>query len=251
MRSSKKGFTLLELLVVVTIIVILTGVVLPYVQQYVDDARFARCKADLDEIKSALALYETKRGEPYAPEASALLTNGGATSTAKLINRGYLTKNPVDPWGSPYAIYGASGTVMCLGPDGQKCTADDITVPFQPPLSCISAFWQDGNQDSEVSATGRSGDILILTFSRSVKSNPNGYTLGVNDVSLAGNDPDYAEHLDSSGKTLIFTFSAAPTFKAGQDVITLNPNAPGVNTANLLDNDNQPVKKDDVKILAR
>ena len=57
---SRTGFTLLELLVVVTIIVILTGVALPYVQQYVEDARYARAKADLDEVKSALALYETR-----------------------------------------------------------------------------------------------------------------------------------------------------------------------------------------------
>jgi general secretion pathway protein G len=244
------GFTLLELLVVVTIIVILTGVVLPYVQGYVDDARFARAKQDLDELKQALALYETRRGEPYAPEATVLLTIGGATSTAKLVNRGYITKNPVDPWGSPYAIFGASGTVMCLGPDGQKCTADDIIVPFQPPLACISAFWQDGNQDSEISAGNRDGDTIILTFTRAIKSNPNGYTLTNIDVSVSTpNDPTYAEHLDSTGKQIICVFNpgSPPAFKAGQDTITVNNNT----TDDFIDNSDQLCKKDEVKILAR
>jgi type II secretion system protein G len=240
----KKGFTLLELLVVVTIIVILTGAALPYVQQYVDDSRYSKAKADLDLLKTALALYETKRDEPYSPDPSALLTNGGATSTAKLINRGYLTKNPVDPWGAPYDIFGASGTVVCRGPDGRATTADDIEVPFQPPLSCTGAFWLDVQQDSLVNA----GDQLVMRFTRAIKSNPLGYDL------TAGPDlgitvppiPSYAVHQDKYGKQLLLSFSGAPMFTPGQSEISV------LNTTNdLLDNNNVQCRVDSIKILAR
>jgi len=49
----KSGFTLIELLIVVTIMSVLAGAAIPYVQDYLDDARFAKVKTDLDEIKNA------------------------------------------------------------------------------------------------------------------------------------------------------------------------------------------------------
>ena len=48
----KKGFTLIELLIVIMIIAILTGVAMPYVQNYLDDARLSTAKSDLNEIRN-------------------------------------------------------------------------------------------------------------------------------------------------------------------------------------------------------
>lgn len=271
MRTSKKGFTLLELLVVVTIIVILTGIALPYVSHYADDARYARAKADLEDIKAALALYETKRGEAYFSGDPAIAgpTEGGATSTQKLVDRGYLTKVPADPWGGTYAIYGASGTVMCKGPDGQKCTADDIILPFQPPMSCLSAYWQDGNQDGQVTAPGLTGDTLILTFTRAVKSVAAGYSINLvplEDVAISPTatkaQPNYGQHYDVSGKQVILSFAAfnppGPLnlpFQAGQDSIIVNNNDTDLLVDNTYDALTNPTegkcRKDSIKIWVR
>ncbi|HPT47515.1 MAG TPA: prepilin-type N-terminal cleavage/methylation domain-containing protein, partial [Candidatus Rifleibacterium sp.] len=58
----RAGFTLIELLVVITILAILVGAALPYVQNYVAESRLSKAKSDLEEIKKALAIYETREG---------------------------------------------------------------------------------------------------------------------------------------------------------------------------------------------
>ncbi|HNV71560.1 MAG TPA: prepilin-type N-terminal cleavage/methylation domain-containing protein, partial [Candidatus Ozemobacteraceae bacterium] len=61
----RKGVTLIELLIVVTILSILAGAAIPYVQDYVEDSRIGRARADIDEIRNALARYEVERGQAY------------------------------------------------------------------------------------------------------------------------------------------------------------------------------------------
>ena len=244
-RINRRGFTLLELLVVITIIVVLTGMALPYVQGYVDDSRYARAKADLDELKLALALYETQRGEAY--EASIV-----STTTATLVNRGYLTKNPVDPWGSPYDIYGGKGTVVCRGPDGRSdagYTADDIIVDYQPPLACISAYWQDGDKDSVVSTSGLTGDTILLTFTRAVKSVNNG-DLSSDDLTVPGGNPNGVIILDSAKKVLQAFFNGTPAFSPGVHSVTVNPTT-GAGTVTFVDYNDTRCKSDAVKITGR
>lgn len=154
----RKGFTLIELLIVITIIAILAGAAIPYVQDYVEDARFSKVRADLDEVKSALIRYELDTGS--------LWTNA-ETTLAKLIGP-YLAKPLVDPWGTPYAIDGAGSRVYSAGPDRIAANGDDISTDFRPPLAISRAYWEDTNQNAAVD----NGDHLNLRFTRPVGTVP-------------------------------------------------------------------------------
>jgi prepilin-type N-terminal cleavage/methylation domain-containing protein len=158
----KKGFTLVELLVVITILAVLAGAAIPFVQAYVEESRLAKCKADLEEISRALVVYETREGE--YPD-----------SDVKLLAGRYLNKSPIDAWGSPYMVDRLAGTVFSKGPDrkdkndagGNANDADNIVVAYQPPLALVSAKWVDRNQNG-VLDSDNVPDQLLLTFSRKI-----------------------------------------------------------------------------------
>jgi general secretion pathway protein G len=152
----KRGFTLIELLVVITILAILAGAALPYVQNYVKESRISKAKSDLDEIRKALAIYETREGV-Y-----------NSASLDQLLGR-YLNNSPVDPWGKAYVVATGSGVVYSSGPDHLNDTDDDITVAYQPPLALVQVKWVDANQSGAVD-TQNVPDYLRLVFSRIASS---------------------------------------------------------------------------------
>ncbi|MBP5470947.1 MAG: prepilin-type N-terminal cleavage/methylation domain-containing protein, partial [Candidatus Riflebacteria bacterium] len=100
----KKGFTLIELLIVITILAILAGAAVPYVQDYVEDARIAKCREDLGELRNAIMRYEVERNKLFDPENDGV----GTTAAEKLKNwqqmlvGPFLTQALTDPWGRPY-----------------------------------------------------------------------------------------------------------------------------------------------------
>ncbi len=149
----RKGFTLIELLVVITILAVLAGAALPYVQSYVEEARIAKAKTDLEEISKAIAVYETREGEYLKGDVSDLTGR-------------YLNKAPIDPWGRPYVVATDSGLVLSGGPDRDSTTAEDnIQAPYQPPLALVQVKWIDKNQSGAVD-TQNVPDQLQLFFSR-------------------------------------------------------------------------------------
>ena len=114
--SSKKltGFTLIEVLITLTIIAILMSFVAPYVLNRPDQARELKLKFDFEAIESALALYKLDNGKyPTQELGFDHLVNGDNGSK-------YLSKIPQDPWGSNY-IYKIDNNnieIISLGPDG-------------------------------------------------------------------------------------------------------------------------------------
>lgn len=150
----KSGFTLIELLVVITILAILVGAALPYVQNYVAESRISKAKSDLEEIKKALAIYETREG--FYKEA-----------TLHQLTGRYLNSSPIDPWGKAYVVATSAGTVYSSGPDRINGNVDDIAVNYQPPLALVQVKWIDANQSGSVD-TQNVQDYLQLYFSRRV-----------------------------------------------------------------------------------
>lgn len=149
---NREAFTLIELLVVITILAILAGAALPYVQNYVNESRISKAKADLEEIKKALSIYETREGRYNA-------------ATLHQLTGRYLNNSPIDPWGKAYVVATSAGTVYSSGPDRINGNIDDIVVNYQPPLALVQVKWVDANQSGAVD-TQNVQDYLQLYFSR-------------------------------------------------------------------------------------
>jgi general secretion pathway protein G len=123
------AFTLVEMLLVVTIIGILAALVIPKIVGRGEQARQTAAYTDIHGgIKSALDQYEVDNGF-YPKSLQDLLT---PPSNAKNWHGPYLDKLPIDPWNNPYIYYFPgkhipnSYDLISTGPSGKEGTEDNI-----------------------------------------------------------------------------------------------------------------------------
>ena len=125
MRKNR-GFTLIEIMVVVAIIAILAAIVVPQVVGRVDEARVQRAKADVQTLAQALSIYKLDNYHyPSTDQGLDALVHkpGGQPEAANWKAGGYLLQLPKDPWGNDYQYVqpGQHGAidVYSLGADGK------------------------------------------------------------------------------------------------------------------------------------
>ncbi|MFZ4437458.1 MAG: type II secretion system major pseudopilin GspG [Syntrophales bacterium] len=128
MRRNEKGFTLIELMVVIVILGILAGLIVPRIMGRPDEARRAKARIQIESIETALKLYKLDNGNyPTTEQGLQALVETPATGTPLKNWRqgGYLEKGkvPKDPWDNDF-IYLSPGAnrdfdLTSRGADGE------------------------------------------------------------------------------------------------------------------------------------
>jgi general secretion pathway protein G len=100
-----RGFTLIEIMVVVVILAILAALIVPKIMGRPDEARIIAARQDISTIVQALRLYrlDNLRYPSTEQGLAALVTRPSTTPPAPNWKPGgYLERLPKDPWGNPY-----------------------------------------------------------------------------------------------------------------------------------------------------
>ena len=136
-RSNQRGFTLIELMVVIAILALLGGIVAPQVMNKLKEARPQKAQIDIERIGLALDMYAVQNGQyPTTEQGLDALLKKPTSQPEPLDWKGPYVKPGtkfVDPWNKTY-VYVSPSThegydydLSSYGPDGQEGGEDDIT----------------------------------------------------------------------------------------------------------------------------
>jgi general secretion pathway protein G len=142
-RSSRRGFTLFEMLIVLSIIALLMGLVILSLQNVTGDAQRQKAKADILALREALAAYQLDSGSlPTTEQGLSVLWSKPTVEPIPAQWHKQMDEEVLDPWQHPYQ-YRNPGKhnpdkydVFSMGADGQPDTDDDI------------GNWSDAKSDS-------------------------------------------------------------------------------------------------------
>jgi len=126
MRNRQRGFTLIEIMVVVVILSVLGALVVPQIIDKVDVAKVKRAQSDIRAIQTALDLYRLDNFKYPTTEQGlqALVKQPADPTITNYAPSGYLKSLPKDPWGNVY-IYASPGSdgrdyeITTYGRDGK------------------------------------------------------------------------------------------------------------------------------------
>ncbi|MBC7203455.1 MAG: type II secretion system major pseudopilin GspG [Pusillimonas sp.] len=120
--NRQRGFSLIEIMVVVVIMGVLAALIVPNLMGRPDQARAIAARQDIGSLMQALKLYRLDHGRYPANEQglNALMGHSGSGQAGR---QAYLERLPDDPWGTPYQYLspGVHGEVdvFSLGADGR------------------------------------------------------------------------------------------------------------------------------------
>lgn len=198
----RKGFSLIELLVVMVITLVLVGVAAMYLEEYVYKGKVSKAMQDLDMFRSALQLYDATEPSPFKNYnyqgngeaatfgfaysttniaaynakfatlggASVAWTNYSANSLKDFLGK-YLLTLPADPFGGTYVVNSSAGYVASWGADLSTASNvgrnKDLLVYY---LNEIPVLTDVIINDNDASKTITAGDYIDLVFNKDVTS---------------------------------------------------------------------------------
>lgn len=126
-NRSCRGFTLIEIMVVVVILGILAALIVPRLLSRPDEAKVTKARVDMKGIEEALGLFKLDNGfYPSTEQGLEALVKKPETGRipTKFSVDGYLKKVPVDPWDNPYVylspgIHSRDFDMISYGADGE------------------------------------------------------------------------------------------------------------------------------------
>ena len=123
-RAPARGFTLIEVMVVIVILGVLAALIVPRVMNRPNEARVVAARQDIAALMQALKLYRLDNQRyPTTEQGLQALVTRPAAGPAATNWKAYLDKLPNDPWGKPYQYLnpGVKGEidVFSFGADGQ------------------------------------------------------------------------------------------------------------------------------------
>lgn len=128
MKKNERGFTFIELMVVLVILGVLATMIVPRIMGRPEEARRVKAKIDIQNLETALKLYQLDNGEyPTTEQGLQALVEPPAVGELARSWRegGYLEKGrvPLDPWGYEY-VYLSPGShgdfdLLSYGADGE------------------------------------------------------------------------------------------------------------------------------------
>ena len=133
---SSKGFTLIELMVVIAILGTLSAIAIPHFVSYREKARLASIVSDFKRIETTVFIFATDNGR--LPDT---LAEAGLGS-------------PADPWGRPYVYYPMSNV-----PAGVKIRKDRSLHPLNTDFDLYS-LGADGNSAAPLTAKASHDDVI-------------------------------------------------------------------------------------------
>ena len=131
--NNNRGFTLLEVMVVIVILGILASMVVPNLMGSQERANMQKAVSDINALETSLSMYKMDNYN-YPSTEQGLEALVEETDIEPLPRRfsegGYVKRLPNDPWGNEYQLLnpGENSTmdVFSMGPDGEAGTEDDI-----------------------------------------------------------------------------------------------------------------------------
>ena len=124
-----KGFSLIELMIVVVILGLLATIVMPRILDRPEQARRMKAKVDIRYIETTLALFKTDTGRfPTTSEGLEVLVSDPGIKGYN--SDGYLDKVPLDPWGNKYiflspGVHSKDYDLESYGKDGENGGTDN------------------------------------------------------------------------------------------------------------------------------